>query len=69
MVIQAIVWSRRKRKMKIGRGFSRKELEAVGLTFKEALSMGIPIDTRRKTYYEENVGTLKKFIEKIKEIE
>jgi large subunit ribosomal protein L13e len=52
----------KKPKMKRGRGFSKGELEAVGLDFKKALKMGIPIDKRRKTVHEWNVETLKKWL-------
>ncbi len=55
-----------KPKLRRGRGFSKGELEAVGLDFKKALKMGIPIDKRRKTVHEWNVETLKKYLEKVK---
>jgi len=51
---------------RIGRGFSKGELEAVGLTFKEALKLGIPIDKRRRTIHEWNIEILKGYLEKIK---
>ncbi len=49
-----------------GRGFSKGELEAVGLDFKKALKMGIPIDKRRKTVHEWNIKTLKEWLERRK---
>ncbi|UXD21496.1 50S ribosomal protein L13 [Ignicoccus pacificus DSM 13166] len=54
----------KKPRLKVGRGFSKAELEEVGLTFKQALKMGIPIDKRRKTKHEWNVETLRKWLEK-----
>jgi ribosomal protein L13E len=57
MSIQAIV--KRKRNSRRGKGFSRGELKETGLSLKQALKMGIPIDVRRSTKQEENVKTLK----------
>ncbi len=51
---------------RIGRGFSKGELEAVGLTFKEALRLGIPIDRRRRTAHKWNIEILKEYLEKVK---
>ncbi len=48
-----------------GRGFSKGELEAVGLTFKEALRLGIPIDKRRRSVHEWNIASLREFLSKI----
>jgi len=55
--IQAVV--RRKTKQRKARGFSRAELKEVGLGFKDALRLALPIDSRRRTKHEENVRTLK----------
>ncbi len=41
-----------------GRGFSLRELEAAGLTFDDALGIGIPVDKKRKSLHEENIETL-----------
>jgi len=60
MTIQAIV--KRKRKSRRGKGFSRGELKEKGLSFKQALKMGIPIDIRRSTKHDENVETLKTYL-------
>ncbi|MBN1785671.1 MAG: ribosomal protein L13e [Candidatus Methanofastidiosa archaeon] len=49
-----------------GRGFSRKELIEAGLTVDEALWMGIPLDPKRKTLYEDNVETIFSIIDHIK---
>ncbi len=51
---------------RVGRGFSKGELEAVGLDFKKALKLGIPIDKRRRTVHEWNIKILKDYLEKIK---
>jgi ribosomal protein L13E len=46
-----------------GKGFSREELKRAGLNLKDALRLGIPVDSRRKTAHEENVKAVKTFLE------
>ncbi|MEM3626491.1 MAG: ribosomal protein L13e [Candidatus Bathyarchaeia archaeon] len=46
-----------------GKGFSKEELKRAGLSFTEALKLGIPIDYRRKTAHEENINVIKSFLE------
>jgi large subunit ribosomal protein L13e len=53
--------------LRIGRGFSKGELEAVGLDFKKALKLGLRIDKRRRSVHEWNIKTLKEYLEKLKE--
>jgi large subunit ribosomal protein L13e len=53
-------------KQRYGKGFSREELKKAGISFKEALKSGIPVDFRRKTIHMENVEAVKAFIEKEK---
>ena len=60
MKLKAIV--KRKRRIRVGKGFSRDELKAVGLSVKQALKMGIPVDVRRSTMHEENVEALRSFL-------
>ena len=50
-------------KQRHGKGFSRQELKRAGLSLKEALKFGIPLDSRRRTTYEENVEVVKNFLE------
>lgn len=50
-------------KQRYGKGFSREELKKAGLGFKEALKLGIPADSRRKTVHENNVDAVKGFLE------
>ena len=50
-------------KHRCGKGFSRDELKKAGLSFKEALKFGIPVDSRRGTIYDENVDVVKTFLE------
>lgn len=45
-----------------GKGFSTTELREVKLSLKDALHMKLPVDTRRKTLYKENVVQLKKLL-------
>ena len=49
------------RKSRKGRGFSSHELKEAGLGFSQALELGIPIDPKRSTRYDENVDTLKAY--------
>ena len=55
---------KRKRKTRSGKGFSQREIREAGLNTKDALKRGIPIDTRRRSKYEENV---KAFLEYVKQ--
>jgi len=50
-------------KQRCGKGFSREELKKAGLSFKEALRLSIPIDSKRRTTHEENVEAIKNFLE------
>jgi len=54
------------KQFKIGRGFSIGEIKAAGLSVREARLLGIYVDERRDTVYEENIAALKEWIEKIK---
>jgi len=54
------------RPLKIGRGYSLGEVKALGLSEKEARMLGIYVDVRRKTVYEENIKRLGEWLEKVK---
>ena len=56
----------RPRKLRTGRGFSRGELKEEGLGLKQALKLGIQVDTKRSTKHGENVKTLKTYLSKKK---
>jgi len=60
MNVEAVV--ERKRKTRTGRGFSREELKQVGLSFKQALKLRIPIDVRRRSSHKRNVEILKMYL-------
>jgi large subunit ribosomal protein L13e len=53
-----------------GRGFSREELKKAGISFRQALRFGLPVDVRRRTVHHENVKLigqqLKKHVSKAK---
>ena len=51
-------------KTREGRGFSREELKEVGLDFRQALSLHLRVDARRKTKHAENVKALKLLLRK-----
>lgn len=57
------------RKIRQGKGFSLSELEAVEITAGKARKIGIPVDTRRKSSHDENIETLKEFLEKADELD
>ena len=48
-----------KQRIRVGRGFSKGELEMAGLSAGEARRVGIRVDSRRRTVHEGNVETLK----------
>jgi large subunit ribosomal protein L13e len=50
-------------KQRCGKGFSGEELKKAGLSFKDALKLGIPVDSKRRTAHEENVDAIKSFLE------
>jgi len=49
-------------KVRLGRGFSLKELAEAGICRGEALKLGIPVDVRRRSFHEENVKVLRRFL-------
>jgi large subunit ribosomal protein L13e len=50
-------------KQRCGRGFSREELKKAGTNLTEALKLAIPVDSRRRTFHEENVEAVKSLIQ------
>ena len=65
MKVEAIVYKKNGKPRK-GKGFSRKELEEAGITIKEALKLGIPVDRRRSSAYKENIEALMQFLNSVK---
>lgn len=49
-----------------GKGFSKAELDEIGITGSEASRLGIPVDKRRSTKYDENIDRLKSYVEEAK---
>jgi large subunit ribosomal protein L13e len=56
----------RKRKSRIGRGFSLGELREAGITIQEAKRLGLYIDKRRKSIHKENVEMLREYLQETK---
>ena len=56
-------------KIREGKGFSLGELAEAEITAGKARQMGIPVDTKRKSSHEENVETLKEFLEDAKDLD
>jgi large subunit ribosomal protein L13e len=50
-------------KQRRGKGFSREELKKAGTNLTEALKLAIPVDSRRRTFHEENVEAVKNLLE------
>ena len=63
MTIQASV-AKKFGETREGKGFSKDELQEVGLDFHQALKLRLPIDQRRRTKRTENVKTIKQFLGK-----
>jgi large subunit ribosomal protein L13e len=49
-----------------GKGFSKPELGEIGISSDEAFRLGIPVDKRRGTKYDENVERLRSYVEEAK---
>ncbi len=60
MSLQPLV--RRKSKKGKGKGFSKGELKEAGLSLRDALKRGIPIDMRRRSKHDQNVKALVEYI-------
>jgi len=52
--------------LRVGRGFSRAELAEVGLTPKEAMKLGIPVDLRRRSKHEWNLKILREYLNSLR---
>jgi large subunit ribosomal protein L13e len=66
MVRMITPFVRRGAKKRIGRGFSAQEVLKVGLNVGEARHLGVPVDLRRGTSYDENIENLKAWVEEAK---
>jgi large subunit ribosomal protein L13e len=60
--VNAVVEGGTKRARK-GKGFSLGELKEAKISPGKAKMLGVPIDTRRKTSYDDNIEILKEYIE------
>lgn len=49
--------------LKSGRGFSLSEIQEAGLTIHQARTLGVYLDSRRRTTHEFNIQTLKQLME------
>ena len=57
------------KRIREGKGFSKTELNAVGLTLGNAKSYGIPSDPKRGSSREENIEALKEYMKKAKDLD
>jgi len=57
---------RKSGKRRLGRGFSKDELKKAGLSFTEALKLGISVDHMRRSTHDENVEAIKTFLSNVK---
>ena len=51
---------------RFGRGFSREELRKAGLSMKQAVKLGAPVDTKRKTAREGNIEIVRALLKEKK---
>lgn len=51
-----------------GRGFSREELKKAGVSLRQALRIGLPVDVRRRTAHDENVKLVKQRLRSLKTV-
>ena len=54
-----IIVHKKSGKEREGKGFSREELKKAGISPKQALHAGLPVDVRRRTVHDENVKLVK----------
>ncbi|RLE74717.1 MAG: hypothetical protein DRJ56_06935 [Thermoprotei archaeon] len=54
------------KRYKVGRGYSVAEVKALGLTIREARKLGIYVDERRDTCYEDNVKRLAEWLDRVR---
>jgi len=59
--IQPVIFNR-SGKSRVGKGFSREELKLVGLTAWSAQRIGLPVDLKRSSAYQENVEGLEEYL-------
>jgi large subunit ribosomal protein L13e len=59
---------KRNRENRRGRGFSQGELRQAGITTRQALHAGFPIDVRRRTIHRENVKLAQEQVRHIKPV-
>ena len=50
-----------------GNGFSAEELKAAEISPGEAVKLGVPYDSRRRTSHEENVEALREYLKEARE--
>jgi len=53
--------------LRVGKGFSKGELGAVGLDFTRARKLGLKIDKRRRSVHEWNVQRLREYLDKLRD--
>ena len=61
IVAEAVVRSPYDARPRRGRGFSRGEIAKAALSIREARRMGLIVDIRRQTVYDENISALEQY--------
>jgi large subunit ribosomal protein L13e len=51
--------------LRAGKGFSLRELAEAGITYLEAVKLGIPVDKRRRSVHDWNIKILKDFLARL----
>ena len=53
-------------KTRLGKGFSKKEIESANLSITDARHLGVPVDLNRRTSHNENIEKLYTWVEHAK---
>ena len=68
MMVRRPKVSEKRGRRSLGKGYSSGELKKAGISMSEAVRLHVAVDPRRKTAHEENVETIKTFLEERKTV-